>query len=206
MVFSIANRSNTRKAEILNVAVQLMKEKGYRGTTLQDIAKQLNITEPALYYYYNSKEELLAEILNRIVRTAVQELQDIHKKNISVKQKIREIIHMYTKLVANNEMMTVYFNNKHELSGDNWEAVNVQEREFVRIIASILEEGMDQGVFKRMNPTAAAFALLGMSSWVYKWYDRKGALSIDEISDLFADIYLGGIIDGQNVQDERNTR
>jgi AcrR family transcriptional regulator len=189
----IQSKVNSRKEEIVSAAVQQMKVKSYRGTTLQDIAQQLNITEPALYYYFSSKEKLLAEIFERSVVLTINELIKIKERPISVEEKICSVIHMYIELVANNEMMTVFFNNKGELSDENWQHITIQEKRFVGLLNEIIQEGIDQGVLKQTNLTLASFALLGMCSWIYKWYKPDGIFTVDEIAERFTDIYLQGM-------------
>src|SRR5213079_854717 len=48
--------------EIYEIAIRLFAERGFAGTSLQDIADALGITRPALYYYVKSKDELLAKL------------------------------------------------------------------------------------------------------------------------------------------------
>ena len=57
----------TRRDEIMQVAARIFAIKGYHATTLEEIARELGITKPALYYHVRSKEEILREIINRIL-------------------------------------------------------------------------------------------------------------------------------------------
>lgn len=51
------------RERILEVAARLFVERGYAGTSVRDIAKELGIANPSLYYHFKSKEEMLAELL-----------------------------------------------------------------------------------------------------------------------------------------------
>jgi AcrR family transcriptional regulator len=50
---------NLWKSEIIKVAVSAFKQKGYHGTTMDDIARKLKITKGSLYYYFKNKEAIL---------------------------------------------------------------------------------------------------------------------------------------------------
>ena len=64
MPFESRRRARDEKREaVLRTAVQLFLEQGYHGTTLNDVAERLNITKPALYNYFRSKDEILLRML-----------------------------------------------------------------------------------------------------------------------------------------------
>ena len=80
-----------RKAEIINVGTSLFAEKGYHGTTLDEIAEQVGITKAALYYYIKSKEEILQEITNKNL-AGMEQAIELHKSNLPPKEKLRQVI------------------------------------------------------------------------------------------------------------------
>ena len=59
---SYGNDAPNKRRALIEAAVELMSRRGYRGTSLKEIAKELGISEPALYHYFDSKEEMLFTI------------------------------------------------------------------------------------------------------------------------------------------------
>lgn len=74
--------------EILNAADQLFFSKGYQATTINDIAKKVGVAQGMLYYYFNSKEEVLETLLNRHITALVTEIQTIYQQDITPSEKI----------------------------------------------------------------------------------------------------------------------
>src|ERR1700733_4784159 len=68
---------NGKKEAVLQTAVQMFIEKGYRQTSLDDVAKRLKITKPALYYYFHNKEEIYLECYRRGIAMTQQSLERI---------------------------------------------------------------------------------------------------------------------------------
>ena len=58
-----AQRTADRHAEILAAALELMAEHGYHGASLRELAKRLGISQPSLYHYFSSKDELVEQII-----------------------------------------------------------------------------------------------------------------------------------------------
>jgi hypothetical protein len=77
------------------------------------------------------------------------------------------------------------------------------ERQIVHVLAAILREGIADGSFQEVDPTVAAFALLGMSSWVYRWYRPEGRFSIEEISEILQQVMLSGLEGRETQRPER---
>jgi TetR/AcrR family transcriptional regulator, cholesterol catabolism regulator len=61
----------------------------------------------------------------------------------------------------------------------------------------VLREGMATGAFQDVDPTVAALAALGASSWVYRWYRPGGRLSVDEVSNILQRVILSGLEQGK---------
>lgn len=70
-----AERVRQTRARIVSVALTLFAEKGYEATSLQDIANEMGLTKPAVYYHYRGKQEILNDLAEP-VRTALSALLD----------------------------------------------------------------------------------------------------------------------------------
>lgn len=188
-------KNNLRREEIIDQAAKIFKEKGFKNATLQDVADQLELTAPAVYYHVKNKEEILFEIYKKTMNLGLETLRSISYDSSTSTIKLKRIIYEYTTLVINNiEMFTVYFQEKHHLAPDNYDFITNQEREFALIIRKVYQQGIDNGEFISLNPAVVTNGILGMCSWIYKWYEPSGSLTADDISGIFFNMVSPNLI------------
>ena len=187
-----------RTEQIVTTSAYLIQEKGFHGATLQKVAEELDVTKAALYYYVKDKEDLLFRIHLHTLELALASVEAIIQSEQSPANKVRALIDNQVRLITSRpELFTVYFNEKAHLSADHAEAVTNLERQIVQRMVVVLRQGMASGAFQNMDPTVAAFALLGASSWVYRWYRPDGRLSVDEVSHFLQTMVLNGLESGK---------
>ena len=63
----------------------------------------------------------------------------------------------------------------------------------ITAFATIIQQGIDQGVFKPGDPKMIEFAMMGAVNWIAKWFDPAGQMTSDQIGDAFADYLVGGL-------------
>jgi len=165
-----------------------MRKRGYHGVSLQDIADELNVTEPAFYYYFRSKEELLFHILKQGVDRAVSCMENLASKDAPAAVRLKDAVYSFTGMVLEQlPAFTVYFQDKGQLSEERSAELTVEERRFVHLIAEIVRQGMETGECRTdVDPVVTAFTLIGAASWTYKWYSPDGPLTAEQLSEQIA--------------------
>ncbi|NLB34035.1 MAG: TetR/AcrR family transcriptional regulator [Tissierellia bacterium] len=88
-----------RRNQILNSALEVFVEKGYNGTTTQDIAKSSNVSEVTLFRYFSSKQEIYMEAIEPIIITTLEDFIDA-TKDLNPKEKLRNIIIERIRLIS----------------------------------------------------------------------------------------------------------
>ncbi len=187
----------SRRQALFDTAVDLIGRQGYRGTTLRDIAKEFGVTEPAVYYYFDTKEDLLFTIYQETLEVALRTARTIAASDATPQEKLRAVISQFAHLVVEDKMFAIFFREKDELSPENWSKITSGERDFVATIASVIEAGIATGVFRRFDPTVVTFGLLGMAAWLNRWYRPGGPHSLDEIVETYYEILLAGLQTGE---------
>jgi AcrR family transcriptional regulator len=170
-----------------------MSRRGYRGTSLKEIAKELGISEPALYHYFDSKEEMLFTIYIDTLNLSLEKVRGIGQSDGSPEEKLRRVIAEFTRVVTENKMFVIFFREKDELSPKNWKRITRGEREFVGAIRDIITDGIKDGTFKELPPTVLTFGILGMVAWVYRWFRPDGPLNRDQLIDVFSEMIIDGV-------------
>lgn len=187
-----SRRRQNRKQEIVELATRLMRERGYHGVSLQAIADELNVTEPAFYYYFRSKEELLYTILKQSVDHAVTSMETLVSQDAPAAVRLKQAIFSFTDMVLEQlPAFTVYFQDKGKLSAERAVELTTEERRFVHLIAEVIRQGVKSGECRGdVDPVVAAFTLIGASAWTYKWYSPGGQLSREQLSEQVADLCI----------------
>ncbi|RJX25747.1 MAG: TetR/AcrR family transcriptional regulator [Dethiobacter sp.] len=183
------------KQEIIQTSVKLFNEKGYSATSVQDIADELNVTKAALYYYISSKEEILFEIFDQTMTTAENRLNKIMEQDMTVEKRIRSIIYNHIMAVFDEAPnISVFFTEKAHLLPENLESINTRRRNYEEIIAGVFKEGVEKNVLKKVDILPTVYAVIGMCNWLYHWYKPEGRLKPEELSNLYSDMVLNGIL------------
>ncbi|MHB8631425.1 MAG: TetR/AcrR family transcriptional regulator [Candidatus Limnocylindria bacterium] len=187
-------RSGSRRQAILDAGALLMQQRGFVGTTVEDVTDQLDLTKAAFYYYVENKEELLFQISTQTLALADTSIAAIERSGDAPDRKLARMVDSFVRLVAERPaFFTVYFQEKGHLGADHLKAVTRIERKIAGALERVLREGMAGGAFRTADPAVAAFGILGMCFWVYKWFRPAGRSTVDEISALFQALALHGV-------------
>jgi AcrR family transcriptional regulator len=171
-----------------------MQHRGFVGTTVEDVTDHLDLTKAAFYYYVQNKEELLFQISTQTLALADASISAIERSKSAPDRKLGEMIDSFVRLVAERPaFFTVYFQEKGHLGAAHLRTVTRIERKIAAALERVLRDGMAGGAFRKADPAVAAFALLGMCFWLYKWFRPAGRASVDEVSAAFQAFALGGL-------------
>jgi AcrR family transcriptional regulator len=182
-----------RKAQIIEVATALFREKGYHATSLDDIAERIGFTKPAIYYYFRSKEDILFEIVDGVVHDALARMRAIADRDEPIVDRLHAILVENTRVVLENlDANTVFYNERGLLSPERERMVRDREREYTQLIRDLYVIGVANDELVDVDPTVATSTLLGASIWAYRWFDDRGRLSSDEVADQVAGLLMSG--------------
>lgn len=181
--------------QILRTAADLFRERGYRATTLDDIAARLGMSKASLYTSFRAKEEMLAAISRRTIETFTRELALVLRSQLPPEDKLRRVVRDHVRFViANRSFLTVFFSEEANLPRRLARALAAQKDRYDKGVESIVLEGMRRGVFRDVPPRLVVFGLLGMLNWLYKWYDPRGRWGAEEISAAFLSLVEDGLL------------
>lgn len=186
-----------KKDEIIRSATKLFYEKGYHSTTMSDLAKEVGTTKAAIYYYFEGKQELLVRIYEETIRDSVEQISEIADSSISTTEKFREIIrnHIKSLIIKRQPMMKIFFQEEGALPNKIYRSIQEKKRKYNKIIEDIYSKGMEEGVFiQTSNVVLHVNAILGMCTWVYKWYKPNGGYDPEEVFDHFVKLLEGGYL------------
>jgi AcrR family transcriptional regulator len=189
--------SPSKEQEIISVAARLFKEKGYRATTLEDIAAAVGMLKGSLYYYIRSKEELLYLVVRDPIRQAYGTLEEIVTSDAPATAKIAQaILNHMTVFHEHYPHIAVYLHDYHHLMQKLQKNIIETPKHYQRLWATLLQQGVENGELRAdLDIKVTAYAILGMCNWVYRWYNPHGALSAGEVAEVFTKLILTGLTD-----------
>ena len=121
-----------RLQKIIDTAVDLFHQKGYRATTLGDIAKALNITQAALYHYVSSKEKLLSIIYIQALENIFKTTNEISSLDLPPDEKLRRILknHIKNIIIHSLSMFSVFFTEENELPEKDYLTIQKEKKKY----------------------------------------------------------------------------
>lgn len=183
-----------KQQEIFSAALHLFQEKGYHGTSMQDLADAMGMQKASLYYYIRSKEELLVRVCERGTGAFTQELSEIVALNLGAGEKLRRAIECHlVALCEQLELFTVFLHEQKFLGEAYKKQLRGEGKRHAELLAVILEGGIATGEFRKVNVTVTTLAILGMCNWLYEWYSPSGTLQPREIAQMYAELVLRGL-------------
>jgi TetR/AcrR family transcriptional regulator len=190
------NAVDTRKRAILREAAGCFNQKGYHGTTIEDIADRVNVTKAAVYYYVKNKEELLFECHQIALDIGMEGLRLAQEKGGGPDDMLATIFRHYIEGVTDKLQGTVVLLEEGMLTPRHFKEVVARRDEFERQVRALVRTGIDQGIFAPRDPKLAVFAMLGAANWISKWYSPQGERSAQEIARIITEYLVAGLLHG----------
>jgi AcrR family transcriptional regulator len=179
---------------ILRTAARIFAEKGYHPTTMRDISRATRVSLAGLYYYCESKEELLFLIQDNCFGRVLARLEERLRETTDPAARLRVVVENHLSFfAANMAEMKVLSHEADALAGELHERVSTKKQQYTRRVRNILAElqAREAGAAK-IDLTVGTYALFGMMNWIYNWYDPAGALSVADLVDNVARLFLRG--------------
>ncbi|MGE0733630.1 MAG: TetR/AcrR family transcriptional regulator [Alphaproteobacteria bacterium] len=194
---SMPSEAFARRDEILDVAVKLFSQNGYRATRLSDVADTLGFTRAALYYYFRSKSEILIALIDGAGKQLIAGLQEaLREKNVDPVEKLRRVLHNHAlQYIRQPQLFTVFRAEVAELPKAMRRDLIQGERDYIRAVAALIEEAMTAKRFKARPAVPTTLAIISMANSVATWYRSKGGLSPQETADLVVSLCLEGLLE-----------
>jgi len=193
--FHVRQRNSEIKRDaVLQTAAKLFLEAGYRKTSMRELAARLEITKPALYYYFRNKEEILVECYRAGIAAIEGLLDAAVVNNADGLTKVQAFVHAYATAVVSFDFgRCVATLDDSELSSNARQRVRALKRRIDHSIRNFVEEGIADGSIPPCNSKLASFAMAGAINWIGAWYKPEGSLSAEEIASEFAHLLTHGI-------------
>jgi AcrR family transcriptional regulator len=191
---------------IAQVAKAVFAERGYQQDTLEEIAQRAGMSKATIYLYYKNKDDLFLHVVEKLAETTIAETAQAAEASGAPLDKLARIVHGKMAFYEHErEFFRIYLNEKHGLDLNEKHGLEVAPKDphkrllrhmylqGVDMLAGVLQEGMDAGVLRQMEPQRLAFFLQEMMSTVLgQRIQGKTRTSVEEDAAQLLDLFLRG--------------
>ncbi|MFZ0199419.1 MAG: TetR/AcrR family transcriptional regulator [Candidatus Sulfotelmatobacter sp.] len=198
------------RQEILRTAARLFQQRGYDATSMNDVAAALKLSKGGLYHHFQSKDEILFEIMNHAMEITDQRVLTPVRRIADPEERLRALIRLHIEVVLSprDREITVMLHENHPLPPSLRKKINSRKKDYIHFLENLMAEVQKKSLQSeswqnksrhpqhaklKVSPRAAAFALLGMINWIYQWYKPEGNLQAQNLIPQFTDLIFGGI-------------
>lgn len=150
-----------RRHEIFHAAVHLFLKQGFQETSMRQIAKAAGLGKSTLYDYFPTKDDILVFTVEDEIIEALEHAKEISNKSLSAEEKLRQIMRMQMGFLEENKQLLLKLSfESQRLKAESQERIQEKRHVYQDLVRSIIEEGIRNGEFRKINPLLAARTLL----------------------------------------------
>jgi AcrR family transcriptional regulator len=180
-----SERSSVRFDVILATAAELFRDRGFEGTSVQDIAARVGMRKGNLYNYVASKEELLLLLVEGPAAALLAEVERLRDSAEPVESLWRNLVKLQVKIFTEHYPAPfIYLSLTREQRDEHfphWDATYLEH------LIAIINRGMDDGFYRAgLDVEFAARAIMSILAWMSAWYEPRGAENDERIIEEFS--------------------
>ena len=184
-----------RRADMVAIAAELFAQKGYRATTVREIADAAGILSGSLYHHFDSKESIGDEILSGFINEVLADYRSAVVEAADPRAALEQIVRTTSRTLAQHRAALTMLQNdwNYFASQPRFAYVPKAVREIERIWIGQLEAGKQAGLFRADLDAKLTYRLLQDVLWIPAQWRRTRSYSTDQVIDGFLRILFEGI-------------
>ncbi len=187
--------AGSRFEEVLESAANFFFTKGFHGTTVEDVARDVGMLKGSLYYYIKSKDDLLYEILYKVIEQGDAYIaKQIDPEGDPVEQLKKALEAQIDYIIRNRVRVGLFLHEFDSLSGKRQQIVLALMTRYNNRFVELVRRGQEQGKFVDGNPRLIVNGFLGMCNWIYRWYHSEHDIEPEAIKRVFVQIIMKGLV------------
>ncbi|NUQ33438.1 MAG: TetR/AcrR family transcriptional regulator [Planctomycetaceae bacterium] len=195
-------KTERKREAILRSAAAAFAQKGYYGTSMEDIAERLLMTKGSLYYYFKDKEEILFACHDYSLNLVLDNLEQVEAMDAPTDEKLACLTAAHVDVMLDALQGSAMALDFSALSEPLLKKIIAKRDRFERGLRSLIKRGTDEGIFRTVDAKLAVFMLLGAINWIAKWYRAGGSYDAKAIGKAYADIFVSALKSGKRFEFE----
>jgi TetR/AcrR family transcriptional regulator, cholesterol catabolism regulator len=184
-----------RVEEVVDAALALFLERGYDNTPMSLLARRLGLTKAGIYHHFASKEDLLFVVHKTAMERGLQPVFTAAAKESDPERRLRVFLYEHARLLALNPTAMLLIREARRLSPKHLQEIKKTWRRGFDVVRDAIKDLQRQQRCRAdVNPTFAAFAAIGMASWIAYWFDATRPQSAEVVAQTITDIFSAGLV------------
>ncbi|MGE7919262.1 TetR/AcrR family transcriptional regulator [Viridibacillus sp. NPDC093762] len=183
------------KTIILDTATKLFIQHGYKIVSMDDVAKECDITKASVYYYYSSKADLFTDAMVHMMQRIALSISQILATDAPLKARLYQLVKIQLSATIDVDMGSFMRDAKTHLSDQQLQMMKESEEQMYKAMENVLIEAMNKGEMPKFDPKFATHSFMSLLN-VGNYRDAESQPifpSIDEATKQIVDFYLRGL-------------
>lgn len=189
-----SGKNGTRKEVIIEKATRLFLEKGFAAASMRDLAEHVGVEAASLYNHIQSKSEILQEICFKVANEFISHLEQVESSENSALQKMEILIRFHIRMML-KEYESIYISD-HEwrhLPEPYLSNFLNQRRHYRKRLGAIIEQGIERGEMKQIEPYVAVLTILSAISGIESWQRSRKTISEKDMEENMVKFLVEGL-------------
>lgn len=182
-----------KRLAVFREAGRAFSQRGFHNTSLDDVAKALQVSKGTLYNYVVDKQEILSEFFKLAADIGERAIKQGVELGGSGAEMLRKTLSTYISLLT-SEIGACGALLEIDALRPADRATAIEQRDaFERAFVSIVETGINDGSLRKVDPILAVYTFMGAINWMGRWYNPQGRLSGEDVATQMVDLLLAGL-------------
>jgi AcrR family transcriptional regulator len=183
-----------KRDAVIREAGRAFSKRGYHNTSLDDVARSLQVSKGTLYNYVTDKQEILYECHQMALDIGERAFKQARQQPGTGAEVLENTLCSYIELLTGELGACGVLMEVDGLRPEDRAKVTARRDVFERNFVAMLQKGMKDGSLRKVDPKLAVFTFMGAINWMPRWFDPAGRLSGKEVARQMTDLLLTGLV------------
>lgn len=178
------------------MAAEVFARRGYAAATVQDVADELGILKGSIYYYIETKEDLLFRLLTAVHEEVDQLLERVAgAEALDPLERLSAYVRAQTSYnLKNLARISVYYNDIDQLSDERRKEILRRRKAHEDFVVGVVLDGQRQGLIDTTRDARLlSYSVFAVVIWPYRWFRPRGRIKIEDVVEGCVEFVVGGV-------------